>query len=126
MSLLSWIKRTLTGAPDASAAEPPPRHERREAGRERHQETGEPPGRRATGLTTRRGRGSAIVMRRRRSWATADPATEKGREETLGRGGSADRPKPALRGSRFGGDLWCGTSPYPPAESGTFCSPKGS
>jgi hypothetical protein len=25
-----------------SAAEPPPRHERREAGRERHQETGEP------------------------------------------------------------------------------------
>jgi len=42
VSLLSWIKRTLTGAPDASAAEPPPRHERREAGRERHQETGEP------------------------------------------------------------------------------------
>ena len=42
MSLLSWIKRTLTGAPDASAAEPPPRHERREGGRERHQETGEP------------------------------------------------------------------------------------
>jgi hypothetical protein len=42
MSLLSWIKQTLTGAPDVSAAEPPPRHERREAGRERHQETGEP------------------------------------------------------------------------------------
>jgi hypothetical protein len=42
VSLLSWIKRTLTGAPDASAAEPPPRHERREAGRERHRETGEP------------------------------------------------------------------------------------
>ena len=41
MSLLSWIKQTLRGAPDASAAEPPPRHERREAGRERHQETGE-------------------------------------------------------------------------------------
>jgi hypothetical protein len=41
-SLLSWIKHTLTGAPDVSAAEPPPRHERREAGRERHQETGEP------------------------------------------------------------------------------------
>jgi hypothetical protein len=39
VSLLSWIKRTLTGAP---AAEPPPRRERREAGRERHQETGEP------------------------------------------------------------------------------------
>jgi hypothetical protein len=42
MSLLSWIRRTLTGAPDTSAAEPAPRHERREAGRERHQETGEP------------------------------------------------------------------------------------
>ena len=42
VSLLSWIKRILTGVPDASAAEPPPRHERREAGRERHQETGEP------------------------------------------------------------------------------------
>jgi hypothetical protein len=42
MSLLSWIKQTLTGVPDVSAAEPPPRHERREAGRERHQETGEP------------------------------------------------------------------------------------
>ena len=42
MSVLSRIKGILTGAPDASAAEPPPRHERREAGRERHQETGEP------------------------------------------------------------------------------------
>src|SRR5450759_2927439 len=42
VSLLSWIKRTLTGATDSSAAEPPPRHERREAGRERHQQTGEP------------------------------------------------------------------------------------
>ena len=42
MSLLSRIKQLLTGVPDASAAEPPPRHERREAGRERHQETGEP------------------------------------------------------------------------------------
>ena len=42
VSLLSWIKRTLTGVPDASAPEPLPRHERREAGRERHQETGEP------------------------------------------------------------------------------------
>ena len=42
MSLLSWIKHILTGAPNASAAEPPPRHERREAGREQHQETGEP------------------------------------------------------------------------------------
>jgi hypothetical protein len=42
MSLGSWIKSILTGAPDASAAEPLPRRERREAGRERHQETGEP------------------------------------------------------------------------------------
>ena len=41
MSLGSWIKSILTGAPDASAAEPAPRAERREAGRERHQETGE-------------------------------------------------------------------------------------
>jgi hypothetical protein len=30
------------GRAEASAPEPPPRHERREAGRERHQETGEP------------------------------------------------------------------------------------
>lgn len=42
MSLVSWIKSILTGAPDASAAEPLPRAERREAGRERHRETGEP------------------------------------------------------------------------------------
>ena len=42
MPLLAWIMRTLTGAPDVSAAEPPSRHERREAGRERHRETGEP------------------------------------------------------------------------------------
>ena len=42
MSLLSWIKQALTGASDPSAAEPLPRRERREAGRERHQETGEP------------------------------------------------------------------------------------
>jgi hypothetical protein len=42
MSLVSWIKSILTGVPDASAAEPLPRRERREAGRERHQETGEP------------------------------------------------------------------------------------
>jgi hypothetical protein len=41
MSLLSWITHILTGAPDRAAAEPPPRRERREAGRERHQETGE-------------------------------------------------------------------------------------
>ena len=42
MSLLSWIKHIVTGAPDVSAPEPSPRHERRAAGRERHQETGEP------------------------------------------------------------------------------------
>ena len=42
MSLLSRIRQIVTGAPDASAPEPLPRHERREAGRERHQETGEP------------------------------------------------------------------------------------
>jgi hypothetical protein len=42
MSLLSRIKQALTGAPDGSAPEPLPRHERREAGRERHQDTGEP------------------------------------------------------------------------------------
>jgi hypothetical protein len=42
MSVLSWIKRVLSGAPDPSKAEPAPRHDRREEGRERHQETGEP------------------------------------------------------------------------------------
>jgi hypothetical protein len=42
MSLLSWIKRVLSGAPDPTETEPAPRHERREEGRERHQETGEP------------------------------------------------------------------------------------
>ena len=42
MSLLSWLKRALTGLPDPSAPEPLPRHERREEGRERHRETGEP------------------------------------------------------------------------------------
>ena len=42
MSLLSWIVRTLTGRRDVSEAEPAPRHERREAGRVRHRETGEP------------------------------------------------------------------------------------
>lgn len=42
MSLVSMIRRFLSGASDASDAEPPPRHERREAGRERHHETGEP------------------------------------------------------------------------------------
>jgi hypothetical protein len=44
MSLLDTIKRALTGAASASASEPEPapRHERREAGRERNHETGEP------------------------------------------------------------------------------------
>ena len=42
MSLLARIKRALSGAADPADPEPPPRHERREAGRERHQETGEP------------------------------------------------------------------------------------
>jgi hypothetical protein len=42
MSLLTWIKSVLSGEPDSSDAEPAPRHERREEGRERHQETGEP------------------------------------------------------------------------------------
>lgn len=42
MSLRSWIKRALSGARDASNSEPAPRHERREAGRDRHHETGEP------------------------------------------------------------------------------------
>jgi hypothetical protein len=42
MSLRSWIKRAFSGTSDAPAAEPAPRRERREAGRERHHETGEP------------------------------------------------------------------------------------
>ena len=42
MSLLSTIKRILAGRPRDSEAEPAPRHERREAGRDRHHETGEP------------------------------------------------------------------------------------
>lgn len=42
MSLLSRIRRALLGAPDATEPEPAPRHDRREAGRERHHETGEP------------------------------------------------------------------------------------
>jgi hypothetical protein len=42
MSLLARIKRALSGAPDPADVEPAPRHERREAGRERHHETGEP------------------------------------------------------------------------------------
>lgn len=42
MSLRSMIKRVLARTQDDSDAEPVPRHERREAGRERHHETVEP------------------------------------------------------------------------------------
>ena len=42
MSLSSWIRRLFAGTHNDSEAEPAPRHERREAGRERHHETGEP------------------------------------------------------------------------------------
>ncbi len=42
MSLVDRIKRALSGAADPAEPEAPPRHERREAGRERHRETGEP------------------------------------------------------------------------------------
>jgi len=42
MSLLARIRRALSGTPDPAADEPAPRHERREAGRERNHETGEP------------------------------------------------------------------------------------
>jgi hypothetical protein len=42
MSLIDRIKRAISGAADPLDPEPPPRQERREAGRERHQETGEP------------------------------------------------------------------------------------
>jgi hypothetical protein len=42
MSLLNRIKNALTGKPEPDEPEPLSRHERREAGRERHHETGEP------------------------------------------------------------------------------------
>jgi hypothetical protein len=42
MSVVDRIRRALSGAADPADTEPLPRHERREAGRERHQETGEP------------------------------------------------------------------------------------
>ena len=42
MSLLDRIKSLISGAGAASEPEPAPRHERREAGRERNHETGEP------------------------------------------------------------------------------------
>ena len=42
MSLLDRIKGLLSGSAAASEPEPAPRHERREAGRERNHETGEP------------------------------------------------------------------------------------
>ncbi len=42
MSVRSWLARAFLGAPGGSEGEPAPRHERREAGRQRHQDTGEP------------------------------------------------------------------------------------
>lgn len=42
MSLLNRIKNALAGKPAADGPEPLSRHERREAGRERHHETGGP------------------------------------------------------------------------------------
>ncbi|MEP6639755.1 MAG: hypothetical protein ABJC39_10440 [Chloroflexota bacterium] len=46
MSLLSRIRRALSGTPEGSphtsGDEPASRHDRREAGRERHHQTGEP------------------------------------------------------------------------------------
>ena len=42
MSLLDRIKGLISGAAAAPEPEPAPRHERREAGRERNHETGEP------------------------------------------------------------------------------------
>ena len=42
MSILARIKRAISGIPDPDDPEPPPRRDRREAGRERHHETGEP------------------------------------------------------------------------------------
>ncbi len=47
MSILSRVKEWFVGSPDAEDAKPhaeqrPSRHERREAGRERHHKTGEP------------------------------------------------------------------------------------
>lgn len=42
MSLRSWLKRVVSGAAGDPDAEVAPRHERREIGRERHHETGEP------------------------------------------------------------------------------------
>ncbi|MGH2511369.1 MAG: hypothetical protein ACRDGQ_01640, partial [Candidatus Limnocylindrales bacterium] len=44
MPLPSWIRRVLgiVDPADRSDPEPAPRHERREAGRERHHETGQP------------------------------------------------------------------------------------
>ena len=42
MSLVDRIKRALSGVSDPAEPEPAPRHDRREAGRERHHETGEP------------------------------------------------------------------------------------
>jgi hypothetical protein len=42
MSILSTVKGWFRGAPEPTATEHASRHERREAGRERHHKTGEP------------------------------------------------------------------------------------
>ena len=42
MSLLARIRRALSGTSNPALAETAPRHARREAGRERNHETGEP------------------------------------------------------------------------------------
>jgi hypothetical protein len=44
MSMLSRLRQALLGGRSQGGQpdEPPPRHDRREAGRERHRETGEP------------------------------------------------------------------------------------
>jgi hypothetical protein len=57
MSLLSRIKRTLTGVQDAPV-EPPPRHDRRVAARERHRATGEPAWRKGDRLDDGPGKGT--------------------------------------------------------------------
>jgi hypothetical protein len=74
MSLVSWIKSILTGAPDASAAEPLPRASDAKRVASGTGRPANPPGRRRTGSTTRRARGRAILTPRRRSWAAPDAA----------------------------------------------------
>ena len=72
MSLRSIIKRVLARTQDDSEAEPAPRHERREAGRERHHETGEPAWEESDRLDEPPGVGKPIQMRRPKSWAGTD------------------------------------------------------